>query len=80
MTQHGAPQHTTTPKQGTPTEGLTKTSHGTPPEGAAPARHTPARGHRASGNNGGGPPTQTAAKKVNTGTAEAKGHGKPQPP
>ena len=32
------------------------------PEGALPARHTPVRGHRAPGNNGGGPPTQNATR------------------
>ena len=34
------------------------------PEGAEPARQTPARGHRTPGNNGGGPPTQAAARKL----------------
>ena len=34
------------------------------PEGAAPARHTPARGHRTPGNNGGGPFTQTATRNL----------------
>ena len=34
------------------------------PEGTASARHTPAKGHRTLGNNGGGPPTKAAAGKL----------------
>ena len=50
------------------------------PEGTAPARHTPAKGHRTPGNNGGGPPTQAAARKLKPAPRRRKDTANPGPP
>ena len=50
------------------------------PEGAAPARHTGARGHCTRGNDSGGRPTQTAARKLIPATRRRRDTESPSPP
>ena len=62
--RHGATRRTTAHHSTKARDANRRTNQNKPPhtlEGTAPARHTPARGHRAPGNNGGGPGTQTPA-------------------
>ena len=79
-TQHSAPQYTTTPKQGTLTEGLTHPSRSTPRK----APHQPAThrqwGHHAPGKDGCGPPTQTAARKRKPAPRRRRDTEDPSPP
>ena len=64
--RHGATRRTTAHQNTKARDANQRSNQNKPPhspKGTAPARHTQAKNHRTPGNNGGGPPTQTAARK-----------------